>query len=438
MRWIPRSVRMRLTIWYALTLCLSLVVYALFVYAMLWRMLSADLDAQLKRDIVLAEQMLEFEDGVLVWDTDNPNSDNNLPRIEVRSKEGVVLYCSPKYKSKARHDDRIMHRTVRIEGFAPAATIHAARSEDPMKDELEFLMLVLALGVPLVVALAGGGGYVLARRALAPVDRMTSQARAVTAENLSERLTVENKDDELGRLGVVFNDMFERLERSFEELRRFTADASHEMRTPLAVIRSVGEVGLDRPRSAEEYREIVGSMLEETDRLSRLVDSLLTLSRTDSGRVKLKREPSDLRALAEQVASQLGVLAEEKGQTLRIEGVETLETPVDPAILRRAIVNILENAIKYSPDESTIRIVVLKKSGFAVLEVIDQGPGIAPEHRERIFDRFFRIDKARSRQIGGTGLGLAIARWAVDIHGGNIEVESAKGVGSIFRITLPA
>jgi signal transduction histidine kinase len=235
----------------------------------------------------------------------------------------------------------------------------------------------------------------------------------------------------------VFNDTFARLERSFAQMRRFTADASHELRTPLTAIRSVGEVGLRAPRDEKAYRDIIGTMLEEVDRLRHLVEGLLTLSRADAGAVKLTPEPVDLAALAREVVHHLGVLAEEKHQSLAVEAVQPVQVWVDRLVLRQAVINVVDNAIKYSPAEAHIRVVVQEQLSSATLAVIDTGPGIAPQHRARIFDRFYRVDTARSRQRGGTGLGLSIARWAVEAHGGHIELESEEGRGSTFRIVLP-
>jgi signal transduction histidine kinase len=178
-------------------------------------------------------------------------------------------------------------------------------------------------------------------------------------------------------------------------------------------------------------------MLEEADRLGRLVDTLLMLSRADAGHLRLSPERVDLGELVREVVNHLAVLAEEKGQSLSLETLGTIEVSVDRLVLRQAAINLLDNAIKYSPERSRIRVVVRKYLAGASVEVIDSGPGIGPDHTERIFDRFYRIDKARSRELGGTGLGLSIARWGVEVHGGKIEVESQEGLGSTFRILLP-
>jgi len=273
---------------------------------------------------------------------------------------------------------------------------------------------------------------------LRPIDRMTRKARQISAENLGERLPVVNPEDELGRLATVMNSMLERLQRAFEELRRFTADAAHELRTPLTAIRSVGEVGMQNHKSPEEYREIIGSMLEETDRLSRLVDNLLFLTRADASRITLNREEVRLLDEISRVAELLQPLAEEKDQRISVEGQKTVRVSVDRLVFREALINILDNAIKYSPrgGRISVRVSPGPKDG-GVVEISDNGPGIPPEHRAKIFERFYRVDKGRSRAMGGTGLGLSIARWAVEVHGGHIELESQVGKGSTFRIVLP-
>ncbi len=303
--------------------------------------------------------------------------------------------------------------------------------------QLREILIVLAGGLPLVVVLAGAGGYILARRALAPIDHLAAEARRITADRLHERLSVPNQHDEIGRLAAVINDAFARIESSFDELRRFTADASHELRTPLSVLRGTGEIGLSGTRTPAEYKDAIGSMLEEIDRLTRLVDTLLRLSRGDAGVVRLDKAPCNLTELAREVASSLGVLAEERHQRLTIDGADGISVTADRLVLREAIANVVDNAIKYSPEQSTIAIGVRGEGARAVVEVADEGPGIAPAYRARVFDRFFRVDEGRSRDRGGTGLGLAIAKWAVDVHGGSISADAGPKGGSIFRIVLP-
>ena len=314
--------------------------------------------------------------------------------------------------------------------------IRVARSEEPLRHELGELMGVLGLALPLTLALTAFGGYWLAGRALAPVGRMADRARTITADRLAERLPVEDAEDELGQLATVFNETLARLDRSFAELRRFTADASHELRTPLTAIRSVGEVGLRTQRDERAYRDIIGSMLEESDRLAQVVDSLLLLCRADGGQPALRRERLEVGQLAQEVAAELEVLAEEKRQSLAVDVTRPVAVDADHVVLRLALINLLDNAIKHSPEGAEVRVVVRERGGTPVVDVIDTGPGIASEHRGAIFERFYRIDSARSREAGGAGLGLCIARWAVEVHGGHIELDTEQGKGSIFRIVL--
>jgi len=317
--------------------------------------------------------------------------------------------------------------------------LRVAHSEQALWQEMEEIVSVLLLVLPPALVLAGLSGFTLARKALAPIDAMAHTAERISAERLNERLPIENPEDELGHLARAFNATLARLEAAFDQLRRFTADASHELRTPLTAIRSVGEVALQTPKSATEYRDVIGSMLEETDRLTRLVDSLLTLSRADAGHIHVQRTDISLLGLAQEASSLVEVLAEEKQQRISVEGVPTLIVSGDRLILRQALINLIDNAIKYSPAEAEILVrVAAGKDNRLIVEVVDQGPGVPQEHRSRIFDRFYRVDSARSREWGGAGLGLAIARWAVEIHGGQITFQSVEGQGSTFRVALPS
>jgi signal transduction histidine kinase len=264
---------------------------------------------------------------------------------------------------------------------------------------------------------------------------MAERARSITAEHLSERLPVDNPHDEFGRLAAVFNDTLGRLEASFGEMRRFTSDVSHELRTPLTAMRSVGEVGLTERRGEAEYREIIGSMLEEVDRLSGLVERLLMLSRVESGQARLRVDAVDLRELASEVTGQLAVLAEEKGQALDVEGPAGLTCLADRVVLGQAVTNLVDNAIKYSPEGGRIRIRVSATREGAALDISDEGPGIAPGRAAHIFDRFYRAGPPGSAE--GAGLGLSIAKWAVEVNGGRLRLEDSAR-GCTFRITMPA
>jgi heavy metal sensor kinase len=291
--------------------------------------------------------------------------------------------------------------------------------------------------LPLAVALSAASGYLITQRSLAPMSQIAARARQITAESLEGRLPVHNPYDELGQLAAVFNATLARLENSFAELRRFTADASHELRTPLTALRAVGEAAL-RPDAGDpkSLRDALSSMLEETRRLSDLVDALLLLARADTGVIIASLEQVDVAELLSEVRDALLVLAEEKSQQLEIVAGQ-LTVRADRELLRLALLNLVHNAIRYSAEGLVISLRIQRRDANAVVEVVDQGPGIAPEHQKKIFDRFYRIDQARSRASGGAGLGLAIARWAIERQGGHVELESKLGRGSLFRILIP-
>ena len=345
--------------------------------------------------------------------------------IEVWSPQGSLLYRSaalqgqtlggPPGSEEGLHDPtpattrlpngtqvRLASSVYHIED--QRVVLRVAYSEERLWREFGEFREVLLLGFPIAVLLAGFGGYALARKALSPIDSMATQATKISAERLGDRLSIENSQDELGKLGTVFNDMLGRLQAAFDQLRRFTADASHELRTPLTAIRSVGEVALQDQRSPADYRDVIGSMLEEVDRLTRLSESLLALSRADAGHVQLQREYISLLRLAKEGSSVVEVLAEEKRQQIEIEGDADLHVFVDRLILRQAIVNLLDNAIKYSPPESQNLVRVQGEGDKQVyLDVVDQGPGNPSEHQPHVFDRFYRVDKARGRPRDSVG-----------------------------------
>jgi heavy metal sensor kinase len=294
------------------------------------------------------------------------------------------------------------------------------------------------VSVSAVLVVAGIAGQALARRALSPIEHMTLRAREITADRLGQRFANDEANDELGRLARALNDTLARIESAFEQLRRFTLDCSHEFRTPLALIRGVGEVGLQKTLTPAECRNCIGSMLEEVDRLTSLVESLLMITRADAGNLLLQRVPVPVMALTREVASLLQVLIEEKSLRLILDGDERVEVEADRLILRQALVNIIHNAVNYSPAGKTVVVRVLNRGGSQVtVEVEDDGPGIPPDDQVRVFERFYRGSRARQDRPSGAGLGLAIAKWAVEANGGSIGLVSANSEGCTFRITLP-
>jgi heavy metal sensor kinase len=456
--WAAATIRARLTGWYAVVLTAMMIAYATVTFIAVRHEFLEQLDERLHDDFEAAEgRLTRMADGRVAWSMDaHQDAHHDEARVyEVWSATGEQIHRSgaptalppmalPVTGSSYRYETIVANgerwRTIAAPVAIGGRTVmlRVSRSEERVREELSEVLVVLVLGLPLVVALAGVGGYLLARRALAPIDHLGAEARRIRADRLHERLTVPNQGDEIGRLATVINDTFARLESSFDQLQRFTADSSHELRTPLAVVRGLGEAAVAERRTPDEYEEAIGSMLEEIDRMSRLVDTLLRLSHGDAGAIRLSREPLDVGQLARDVSSSLGILAEERSQTVSLDVDDGIVARVDRLVLGEALTNVLDNAIKYGPAGSAISIRVKRTGDDGVLiAVSDQGPGIPPEHRERIFDRFFRLDQSRTRNGGGAGLGLAIAKWAVEMHGGQITLTDGLAGGSEFRIVVP-
>jgi heavy metal sensor kinase len=427
MRIAAPSVRMRLSLWHAgvlaIVICLFSAGALLFVRARLYRAL----DEQIGQDLATIEKVYREETG----DLGELDHRMGLALFEVAEGD-TVIYRTSRWPPPAA-------RPYRMRTSADGThRVSVARDEAAVRQTLWTLAIVFAVGIPCAFGLAMAGGYLLAGRVLAPVGAMAETARRITAESLSARLPVDNPRDEFGRLAGVFNETLSRLEAAFEQLRRFTADASHELRTPLTSLRSIGEVALHRSLTIQEYRDVVASMLEEVDLLTRLVENLLLLTRAEAGRIPMTRTVVNLSDLVVSVSDGLRVLAEEKDQAWSVDVAEPVTAVCDASILRHGVTNLVYNAIKYTPNKGVVRVAATRSSaGDAVIEVQDTGPGIAAVHRERIFERFYRVDDARSRDAGGIGLGLAIARWAVEANGGRIELQSEEGRGTLFRIVLP-
>jgi heavy metal sensor kinase len=455
MRSFRTTLRTRLTLLYVFLLCIVLLGYAGCTSIFLWQSLVRELDLSLDRDLETVENLIAVtQDGHIRVDT---GDQEGVLLLEIWSHEGTLLYQSEQLKgqllgSPVMKDDpsHPANRSLRLasnmrvrvitrpHGLGNQFTVvRLGVSENVLRDEFAQMVSALALGLPAALFLVGITGYFLARRALQPLDSMARRARQISAEHLNERLVIENPDDELGHLGGAFNQTLSRLEHSFEQLQRFTADASHELRTPLTAMRSVGEVALQDGGDTRYHHDVIGSMLEEVYRLTRLVDSLLILSRADSGHFPLQRSAVPLLDLATESAVLLEVLAEEKKQSLEVVGDQTVIVSGDQLILRQALVAIIHNAVKYSPTQGSIRVRVGSENGDALIEIHDNGPGIPPEHRAKVFERFYRVDKARTREEGGAGLGLSIAEWGVKAHGGRIELECDHEPGCTFRIRLP-
>lgn len=455
-------VRARLTLWYVLVVGAVMLVYVCGTSFVLHWQLLHQLSRFAIQDIETVEGLLYFTPAGRLQLNENyhnhPQSRLILERLlEVRAAGGAVLYRNERLgkrslggpplpgegvngysaRSLRLSDGTEVLRVSRHHVLAGRPIlIRLAYDQQPIWSRIDESLTASFVALPVILALAGLAGYHLARKSLTPLEQIASRAEKITAENLHERLPVENPADEVGHLARVFNNVLARLEESFERLQRFTSDASHELRTPLAAIRSVGEVGLQKSKSTADYQDTIGSMLEEVNRLTRLVENLLAISRADAGKLQLGFGTVSPLEVANEAAAMLDVLVEEKELKLDVSGDEHVTVRGDRMLLRQAVTNVLHNAVKYTPTGGRICVNVAKRSGFGVIRISDSGPGIRPEHRSKVFDRFYRVDAARARDTGGAGLGLAIAKWAVEVQGGEIQVEDADQ-GAAFAIRFP-
>jgi heavy metal sensor kinase len=330
----------------------------------------------------------------------------------------------------------------RVVAYAPGGeeaeyVIVVAESRRDLVDQRRALRRIFLLSLPAILLMAGLAGYLLARESLAPIAGMTARAERINAENLHERLPVKNKGDELGELARVFNDLLARIESSFDGMRRFTADASHELRTPLAIIRGEADVALSQDREPGEYRETLEIIRDEARLLSGIVEDMLALARADAGQRRLKLEEFYFNDLIEECVRSARALALNKNISLDFESSDDTAFRGDEDLLRQMAINLLDNAIKYTPDGGSVLVKLWREDGRINLRVTDSGIGIPAEAAARVFERFYRVDKARSRAEGGSGLGLPIVKWIAEAHHGSVSLESASERGSSFTVSLP-
>ena len=368
------------------------------------------------------------------------------------SKISSVLDLVPRTSSAALYvatlsdgdnDYRVVARRVQARGTP--YTLVVLRSLHDQEDLLERASYALIIAVPLALLLASVGGYFLAHKSLTPVVRMSATASRIGAANLHERLPVANEGDELGRLALVINSLLARLDTSFEQQRRFMADASHELRTPIAIMRSEAEVVLAEPETSnQELRDSIRIFKDETKRLTGIVEDLFMLARADAGQYKLTPKEFYLDELASEVTRAVRALAAEKGLTLQLDATEEMPFRGDENLMRRLLLNLVDNAIKYTPRGGAVTIACKRQGLRYVITISDTGPGITPEARPHIFDRFYRADRARSRAeddgaglTSGAGLGLSIARWVAEAHEGTLGLIESSAAGSVFQLTLP-
>jgi heavy metal sensor kinase len=458
-----RSFRFRLTVWYVGLFSLLFVMFSIFLHGLLSKDLRARLDQSLTSEANTASALFEDElveekgdvrraaagavaglrlhgsrvailSGARLLASSAPVSPRELDAVVAQafaSASPDLLLALPRLGPNgaraATHSLDTLGRSFLVFSIAPLDSIAA---------DLGVVRRVIFLALPLLLGLAGIGGYLLATHSLAPLNWMAEQAREITGRNLSRRLEIGNAAEELAVLAASFNELLARLDQSFEAMRRFVADASHELRTPIAVIRGEADVALSHDRGAAEYRDSLAIVLDESRRLSRLVDDLLNLARADAGRVTLEVQEFYFNDLLADCCRSMQTMAAASGVALECRSPGDVQFRGDEALLRRLLINLLDNAIRYTPPGGKVSAELEADAAVVRIRISDTGVGIAPEAAPHLFERFFRADRARSRQDGGFGLGLSIVKWIAEAHHGTVELAHNPAPGTTFTVTL--
>ena len=461
-----RSLSFRLVAWYASLLTLVF----LLLGAVMFAAVAHDLQSSMRRDQMrraeqIADTLLEgisrSGEAALAHSVEElyaPEANDRF--IRITRGDGTILF-----QSGEPRDRRFSPEVPRLVGLPPSPSWRKVRLPDggslvvgtvihqgsdgtpygvevgastaPVDAALARLLVVLGVGLPIAVVIAVVGGFLLVRRSLVPMERIALKAEAITQHSLSERLPVAHTGDELERLSISLNHMISRLEEAVQGSKRLVADASHELRTPLTVLRGELEGLMDDLQSPSRLRETLASLLEEVDRLAAVVEGLLALSRLDAGEARAEWVRFDLAELVSTTADQMSLLAEDKGISVACDAPQRVLVEGDRARLKQLTVNLLDNAIKYTPNGGSVHLKVVRQSGQAILEVCDTGIGIPADALAHVFERFFRVERSRSREQGGAGLGLSIVKSICTAHGAEVEVQSAPEQGSRFRVRFP-
>ena len=464
-----KSIRSRLTAWYILLLGIILILFSVFLNYFLSKRLYESVDNSLtvSATVVATSAVMKFNRSPL------PGLDQffeqfmgagNLNKFyRIYDGSGNVgsrsnnIDASKFPLSQEAYADALSgtnsYETFLVDGKHPIRVItmpilrekklvnlvQVGTSLEAVKETLRNLRIFLFTAVPSVLVFATLFARFLARRALKPISKIIKTARDIgQGQELSQRIPVFKVQDELGQLALTFNEMMDRLENSFAQMRQFSSDASHELRTPLTVLQGQNELVLSKLRDPKEYQEVIISNLEEINYMSKVLEDLFVLSRSDENQVLLNYKRMDLRDLVEEVCRHAEILAEEKDISIVIAFLEQVKINGDEVRLRQMVWNILHNGIKYTQPGGELKVSLLEESGFALLSIQDTGIGIPEKDLPFIFDRFYRVDKARSKDEGGSGLGLSICRHIAEAHKGKIEVESKPGLGTRFKIHIPS
>jgi two-component system, OmpR family, sensor kinase len=476
------SLRVKLTLYYLAILTAVLILFGSSIYAYLYYSLQTTIDESLGYQLKRIERNLAASSGSEVNDHSALSGDDDehllqlsphliqiiddqgritdetvsprRPNLEVEIERLRLLEVGKNYFETVRLNDgndlRVATRRVKDQADVGGYYIRLGQSLETLDAARRRMLIILGIAVPVALLLGSYGGLLLANQALRPVDRITRAAEQISTGDLTERVPMSAKMDEIGRLIVTFNQMISRLQAAFERQKQFTSDASHEMRTPLAVMRGDIEIALRRERSADEYKRVLTSNLEEIVRLSRLVEDLLMLARADYGQLELRHEPVDLNRLCQQMVEYISPLAQQKGQDIlyyQLNGrapepvtVDSGEIKIsgDMQRIKQLLLNLLDNAIKYTDFGGKVSLELKTEGKCAVITIADTGRGIPPEDLPHIFERFFRRSKTTSdRSATGFGLGLSIVKWIVDSHSGKITAQSEVGRGTTFTVKFP-
>jgi heavy metal sensor kinase len=451
------SVRARLTLWYTAILALVLIIFSAVSYGLLARAIRAENDAS------LADTAHEF---AAAFDPADRSRGRDV-LLDFRYSDRQILVLSPKGEIVAGSNKIGPKVRGRIQSFIRAGgtgldtipggeegdgiriiatpinvvgtgyTVVVARNLSEQADRLESAARALFFGIPLALIVAAAGGYLLARKSFAPVTTMSLKARQIGAETLDERIEIGNERDELGFLAATLNGLLERLQVAFDSQRRFMADASHELRTPIAIIQGEADVALARNRDAADYRESIEVMQRAARKLTRIVQNLFLLARGDAGRYPISMSRFYLGEVVADCIRGMRSVAQARGVELSCAASEDIVIVADEELINRLVLNLVENAVKFTPSGGKVHVGVSARDGNCTIRVADTGPGIAPADQTRIFERFFRGDRARPHDAGGAGLGLPIARWIAEVHGGELRLDHSDAAGTVFVAVLP-
>lgn len=484
-----KSIRLKLTVWYSIVLLIALATFGITAYLYTGENLSRNLDISLRSEAQWLQEILEGKLNPYHEKLRSPRFDMLRPQASpdttssdegqdetaadytiwnkiyehtlLNSKKQFVYIFDRRgrtfYKSFSLGQDtlptppglkpydvavastKIGDQRIRLAALdTKFYRIRVAYPEAQITEVLQNLFSIFLFLIPIVLVISVVGGYFLAKKSLGPVDEITQTARKITATNLRQRITIINPKDELGRLSETLNDMIRRLEASFEQVKQFSMDASHELRTPLTIMRGEIELTLKQNPNVPGYKKTLASVLDEVLRMASIIEGLILLAKADGGTAKLDKKATRLDLLVGEIEEDAGVLAERKQINVAVARLDQATINGDAIRLRQLMLNLVDNAIKYTPEGGRVTLSLERVNGNANFVVEDTGIGIPEKDLANIFDRFYRVDKSRSRQIDGLGLGLSISKWIAEAHGGQLLVESEVGKGSKFTVILPA